>query len=67
MNAIPLETRPERLWREFAEARDKAIGSNDINDGIEAGRAWSRFLAEYVPEGGAKRAAHGHVIGGQHR
>lgn len=53
-----LETRLERLWREWLEARQKAMTSNDVDDGIEAGRAWSRWLAEFVPEGDTKRAVH---------
>lgn len=58
MTVQQLETRPDRLWREFVEAREKAFTSRDINDGIAASRAWSRFLAEYLPEGDNKRAVH---------
>lgn len=44
---MPIETRPDRLWREYCEAREKAERSTAIEDGIAAGRAWRRFLAEF--------------------
>lgn len=52
-----LETRLDRLWREWLEARSKAMTSNSFADGVEAGRAWSRWLAEFEPGGNNKRAA----------
>lgn len=56
-----LETRVERLWREFCEARAHALGSNSIDDGVAAGRAWSRFLAEFVGDRETRTAVHGGV------
>lgn len=53
-----LETRLDQLWREWIELRDKAMTSGDMHDGLAAGRAWSRWLAEFVPDGNAKRAVH---------
>ena len=54
-----IETRPERLWREYCEARAKAEVSNRVEDGIAAGRAWSAFLAEFVPDRNLRAAVHG--------
>jgi hypothetical protein len=56
-----LETRPERLWREFIEARDRAMdaGPRDLDLGIQAGRAWSAFMAEFVPDRDLREAVHG--------
>jgi hypothetical protein len=45
-----LETRTERLWREFVEARDRAWASQAIGDGIAAGRAFWAFYMEFCPE-----------------
>lgn len=48
-DAIPrLETRVERAWREYVEARKVAEQTLDLRDGIEAGRAWQRFLDEFA-------------------
>ena len=33
-----LETRPERLWREFVEARARALETVSLDDGIAVGR-----------------------------
>ncbi|MDB5619499.1 hypothetical protein [Tardiphaga sp.] len=60
-----LETRPERLWREFIEASRRAEKSHDIQDGFAAGRAWSRWLAEFVPDGSTKTAVHGQATNRQ--
>ncbi|PDT74137.1 hypothetical protein CO675_27080 [Bradyrhizobium sp. C9] len=56
-----LETRVDRLWREFCEAREKAMASNSIEDGLAAGRSWSRFLAEFVGDRETRAAVHGGV------
>lgn len=59
-----LETRLDRLWQEWLIARANAQESQNIDDGIAAGRAWSAFLAEFVPDGGVaiqfavRRAGH---------
>jgi hypothetical protein len=38
------------LWSEFLAARDIAMQSRDIADGIRCGQAWGRFLRAF--EGG---------------
>ncbi|WP_375764214.1 hypothetical protein ACE10X_13105 [Bradyrhizobium sp. Pha-3] len=48
-----LETVPERRWREFCEARERALSSLDIKDAAAAGRAWARFLSVYAERNGA--------------
>ena len=35
-------------WQAFIECRDRAQASNNIADGIEAGRAWARFLDAFL-------------------
>lgn len=52
---VELETRPERLWREWLEARQRAMESNKIGDGVAAGRAWARWLAEFEVMTGTAR------------
>ena len=47
-NVVVLETEPERLWREFLEARDRAWTSRSINDGIASGRAYAAFLQAFL-------------------
>jgi hypothetical protein len=54
-----LETRPERLWREWIELRDLAVKSQNMQDGIAAGRAWGRFMAEFVDDRPTRNAGHG--------
>lgn len=46
---VQIETRVERLWREWLDARAKALETLDIDDGVAAGRAWARWLAEFEP------------------
>lgn len=53
-----LQTRLDRLWQEWLEARAKALETLDIDDGIAAGRAWSAFLAEFVPDDGIRHSVH---------
>lgn len=64
MSAQPDILRPslDTLWADYLTARDKAVTSNDIRDGIQAGRAWSRWLAEFCPEGEVRKAVHGDVV-----
>lgn len=57
-----LETRVERHLREYSEHRERFEVSRDIKDALAAGRAWSRFLAEFVPDGKTKEAVHGHAL-----
>lgn len=37
----------ERLWQEYAAVRQRAQTSNDIRDGIAAGRAWAAFVSAF--------------------
>jgi hypothetical protein len=53
-----LQTRLDRLWQEWLIARAKALETLDIDDGIAAGRAWSAFLAEFVPDEGVRPSVH---------
>ncbi len=57
-----LQTRLDRLWQEWLEARAKALETLDIDDGIAAGRAWSAFLSEFVPDDGIRHSVH-HQVG----
>lgn len=57
-----LQTKLDGLWAAYVVARAKAENSNEIDDGIAAGRAWSRWLAEFCPEGAARDAVHGNVV-----
>lgn len=54
-----LQTNVDRLWADYLTARDKASTSDDIADGIAAGRAWSRWLAAFCPESAVRDAVHG--------
>ena len=47
--AIRLEARISRLWDDYLTLRDKAEESRDPEDGVAAGRAWARFLCEFLP------------------
>lgn len=48
MTVVDLETERERridaAWRSYCEARQRAEQTLDVEDGIEAGRAWRRWL-----------------------
>lgn len=41
---IPLSTRLDAAWADYVEASDRAQRTHSIGDGIEAGRAWRRWL-----------------------
>jgi hypothetical protein len=58
-NVVTLETEPERLWREFLEARERAWNSLDLSDGIASGRAYAAFLEVFVAPNLRTRAARG--------
>ncbi len=47
---IPCDKSPEpdRLWANFLEARDRALGTLRIEDAARAGRAWAAFLAAFT-------------------
>jgi hypothetical protein len=47
-NVVTLETEPERRWREFVEARERAWNSRNIADGIASGRAYRAFLETFL-------------------
>jgi hypothetical protein len=57
-----LPTRLDALWNAYVAARAKAECSDNIEDGMAAGRAWSRWLAEFCPESAARDAIHGKVV-----
>ena len=40
----------ERRWIEFVAARDKAMASRNVADGIACGRSWSAFLEVFTDE-----------------
>jgi hypothetical protein len=69
MTAQPnvLRTNLDLLWAEWIAARDKAESSNDIQDGIRAGRAWSRWLREFCPDGSTRNAVHGGDVARIHK
>lgn len=46
-NIVNLETRVDQAWERYVTAASRAQRSLDIRDGIEAGRAWAAFLAEF--------------------
>lgn len=58
MSVLHLETKTDRLWREFVVAQRRAIETLDIDDGFAAGRAWSAWLAEFVPDADLRRHVH---------
>jgi hypothetical protein len=37
-----------RLWADFLKARDRALGTLQIEDAARAGRAWAAFLAAFT-------------------
>ena len=59
MAVLHLETKTDRLWREFVIAQRQAIETLDIDDGFAAGRAWSAWLAEFVPDAEVRSRVHG--------
>jgi len=40
----PITSRDEQLWDAFLVAKDKAMASGTIADGLACKRAWSAFL-----------------------
>lgn len=47
-NVFQFETRLERLWNVYVQARETSAHSTDINDGIAAGRAYAAFVREFL-------------------
>lgn len=39
--------KPDQLWRDYVSASTKAQRSKKLEDGLMAGRAWSRFLKAF--------------------
>lgn len=56
------DARLSRLWLDYVDAQTKAQETRDINDGIAAGRAWSRWVSEFISPGETKNAIHGNVV-----
>lgn len=46
-NVVQLETNLDRLWSDYCSAAERAQKTKDMRDGVAAGRAWSRWLAEF--------------------
>lgn len=44
---VPLVTRVEALWADYADARRRADASLAVADGIAAARAWQVWLKEF--------------------
>jgi thymidine phosphorylase len=58
-----LETLAERHLREYGEARERFEATRHIDDAMAAGRAWGRFIAEFLPEqGGVRELVHGENV-----
>ena len=49
-NVTALQTRVHKAWDDYLAALERAQQSRDLRDGIEAGRAWARFLNEFDVE-----------------
>lgn len=47
-NIHQLRTRLDRLWSDYVVARDRAAASQDVKDGIIAGRAYATFVHEFL-------------------
>lgn len=52
----------ECLYWEYLAAKDRSDATRDLHDAILTGQAWSRWLAEFVPDPTARRAVHGNVV-----
>lgn len=46
-----MKQRQHDAWEAYLAARDRAQNSNDINDGIAAGRAWNKFMECFAVDG----------------
>ena len=46
-----LHTRTNAAWEAYVAARKQAERTQCIGDGVEAARAFWRFMLEYCPEG----------------
>jgi hypothetical protein len=40
---------PEQLWNDWLQARDRAMATGQLEDGINAGKRWADFLQAFVP------------------
>jgi hypothetical protein len=47
VDVVKIETRLERTWRQYVEAKRRADQTLSMEDGILAGRAWAAWLAEF--------------------
>lgn len=45
---VALKSRQERLWEAYLAAFNKAERTQDIQDGIAAGKAWAAFIADFL-------------------
>ena len=58
-DVVGLRTQPEQLWAEFVAARERAWRSADLDDGIAAGRAFAKFVHQFVPPNEREGVSHG--------
>lgn len=45
---IPIQTNVDTAWRAYLEAAQRAQRTLEMEDGIEAGRAWRRWLEIFL-------------------
>jgi len=50
---IPFNKKHQDAWAEYVAAQERAKETGDLKDGIEAGKAWGRWLALFAPVGAA--------------
>jgi hypothetical protein len=43
---------PEELWAAWLQARDRAMTTGRLEDGIDAGKRWADFLRAFAPPAG---------------
>lgn len=46
---IPIDAEQDAAWADYIAKRTRAEQTLDINDGIEAGRAWRRWIDLFLP------------------
>ena len=47
---IPITIKLDAAWADYLDRKAKAEASGELTDGIEAGRAWRRWLDLFVTE-----------------
>lgn len=64
-NVIHLNSRFESSWDHYIECQERAKQTGSIEDGIEAGRAWRRWLNLFMSEDQKETLDKCVVIGGK--